>query len=171
MRVVIGERRLGMTAPGFLRAVGIEPFAPGQILILKIYLFPAYVHEVRARPAARSLLLLTPGATSLDPRTFSFRRVTRPLYPLDPDAAPDLARGTTMRGGGPLPVGGGAAGRGVTLTTLAGNPEPAAHAIGAVRSFPRGWTAARNSGCRPATVPQQAERSRPAPPPHSRDQS
>lgn len=103
VRVVIGERRLGMTAPSFLRAIGVEPFRPGQVLVLTIgYLFPAYVDELRARPEARSLLLLSPGATSLDPRTFPFRRVTRPVYPLDPGAAFDPARGTTVRDGGPL---------------------------------------------------------------------
>jgi microcystin degradation protein MlrC len=103
LRAVVGERRLGMTDPGFLRALGIEPFAPGQILVLKIgYLFPAYADELRTCPHARSLLLLTPGATSLDPRTFPYRRVHRPVYPLDADAAADLSRGTTVRGEGPL---------------------------------------------------------------------
>ena len=84
VRVVVGERRLGMTDPDFLRPLGIDPLTPGQTLVLKIgYLFPRYVDLLHAAPQARSLLLLTPGATSLDPRTFVYRRVSRPIYPLD----------------------------------------------------------------------------------------
>ena len=99
--VVVGERRRGMTDPGFLRDLGIDPVAPGQILVLKIgYLFPAYADLVRETPGARTLLLLTPGATSLDPRAFDYRRVTRPVYPLD--NAADARWGVSLHPGGPL---------------------------------------------------------------------
>jgi microcystin degradation protein MlrC len=101
VRVLVGERRLGMTHPGQLRDLGLEPLVPGQILVLKIgYLFPAYADLVGRTPGARSLLLRTPGATGLDPRAFSYGRTRRPLYPLDDVAAPQWE--TSSRAGGPL---------------------------------------------------------------------
>jgi len=105
VRVVVGERRRGMTDPHFLQELGIDPATPGQILVLKIgYLFPAYADLVRATPGAQTLLLLTPGATSLDPRAFDYHRVTRPIYPLDADAGgmTDAAWGVALHPGGPL---------------------------------------------------------------------
>lgn len=105
LRVVVGERRLGMTHPGFLRDLGIEPLVAGQILVLKIgYLFPAYADAVRACPGARALLLQTPGATSLDPCTFPYRHVTRPIFPLDGDGTAPLW-GLSVEAGGPLTPG------------------------------------------------------------------
>ena len=105
VRVVVGERRLGMTDPDFLRPLGIDPLTAGQTLVLKIgYLFPRYVDLLRAAPEARSLLLLTPGATSLDPRSFVYRRIARPIYPLDRaldgDGGTAPTWGVTVRAGG-----------------------------------------------------------------------
>ncbi len=88
LRVVVGERRLGMTRPAFLEALGVEPLRPGRVLVLKIgYLFPAYVDRVAADPGADHLLLRSPGATSLDLTSFGYRRRPRPSFPLDEAAA------------------------------------------------------------------------------------
>ena len=90
LRVVVGERRFGMTRPEFLEALGIEPLRPGRVLVLKIgYLFPAYADRVAADPGAKCLLLRSPGATSLDLASFTYRRRTRPAYPLDAATAWD----------------------------------------------------------------------------------
>jgi microcystin degradation protein MlrC len=90
--VVVGERRLGMTHPDFLHSLGLDPFRPGRLTVLKIgYLFPAYADALRARTDGQWFMLRTPGATTLDLTSLPYRRVHRPLYPLD--AGDDAASG------------------------------------------------------------------------------
>lgn len=91
--LLVSERRLGMRDPGILSSVGIDPAAPGSVHVLKSgYLFPAFADLVARTPGARAMLMATPGASSLDLRQIPYRRVRRPVYPLDVDvpSMPDV---------------------------------------------------------------------------------
>ena len=66
--------------------LGIEPDAYAMIAVKIGYLVP----ELRAM-ARHALLALTPGAVNQDIPSLSYRRVVRPIYPLDVElGAPDL---------------------------------------------------------------------------------
>lgn len=91
--LLVSERRLGMRNPGILSSVGIDPAGPGSVHVLKSgYLFPAFADLVAQTPGARTMLMATPGACSLDLRQIPYRRVGRPVFPLDLDVAsmPDV---------------------------------------------------------------------------------
>ncbi len=82
--LLISERRMGLRRPATLVSLGIDPAAPGSVHVLKSgYLFPELADLVARTPGARSILLATPGASALDLRLLPYRRVHRPVYPLD----------------------------------------------------------------------------------------
>ena len=80
VRVIVTERRTPFhRLDDFLR-LGIDP-RELRLVVVKIgYLEP----ELEAM-AARSLLALSPGAVDQDLAALAYRRVRRPMFPLDPD--------------------------------------------------------------------------------------
>jgi microcystin degradation protein MlrC len=86
--VMVSERRMGMRSPADLAALGIDPKRTDRVYVLKSgYLFPELQDMVAEVPNGASLLLGTPGASSLDLGSMPYRRVPRPIYPLDDDVS------------------------------------------------------------------------------------
>jgi len=65
--------------PALYRSVGLDPAGAGLIFVKS----PAHFRVAFAPLAARVLIADTPGPTCANMRKVPFRRVTRPLYPLD----------------------------------------------------------------------------------------
>jgi len=79
IHLVVMERPIIQWDPELYRSVGLEP-ADAQIVVVKS---PAAFRAAYAPLAAEILLLDAPGICSPDLRSFPFKRVRRPLYPLD----------------------------------------------------------------------------------------
>jgi microcystin degradation protein MlrC len=78
--VVLSWNRIAITDLEQLRSLGLEPLAY-RIVVLKVgYLFAPF-----QAISPRSILALSPGATNCDVSQLGYRRVRRPVYPLDPD--------------------------------------------------------------------------------------
>ena len=80
--VVLSSRRMAVTEPTFLRRLGIEPLER-KIVVLKLGYLTAPFQAI----APRSILMLSPGCTNCDLTQLEYKRVKRPIYPLDPDAS------------------------------------------------------------------------------------
>jgi microcystin degradation protein MlrC len=80
--VLLSEQRIAVTEPAQLRSIGLEPLAYKIVVMKQGYLFP----ELEAI-SVRSILALSPGATNCDLTQLPFRRVRRPIYPLDSDVS------------------------------------------------------------------------------------
>ncbi len=80
--IVLTATRHSFEDPVQLRVLGLEPL-DYRIVVLK----RGYLTTEFARIAPRSILAFTPGCTNCRVGEMAFRRVRRPLYPLDPDAA------------------------------------------------------------------------------------
>lgn len=79
--VLTADRRAFTTFADFAR-VGIDPLARKVVGVKLGYLFP----ELKDR-APRAILALSPGFTDLRLDQLPYRRLTRPIYPLDGDFA------------------------------------------------------------------------------------
>jgi microcystin degradation protein MlrC len=80
IRVVLTERRVPMWNLEQLRSLGIEPMRL-RIIVVKA----AIAYRAAYAPIARRIIEAnTPGLSSADLRRFSFKRLKRPIYPLDP---------------------------------------------------------------------------------------
>jgi microcystin degradation protein MlrC len=79
IHLVVMERPVIQWDPELYRSVGLEP-RDAQIVVVKS---PAAFRAAYAPFAAEILLLDAPGICSPDLRSFPFKRVHRPLYPLD----------------------------------------------------------------------------------------
>lgn len=80
IKIIVTERRKPYHYIADFQAVGIDPLAH-KIVVIKIgYLVPDLK---RAAPLA--LLALSPGAVNQDISSLTYRRVKRPIYPLDAD--------------------------------------------------------------------------------------
>ncbi len=81
LTVVATERKMPMWNLQQLRALGIEPTSLAAIVVKA-----AIAHRAAYDPiAAKTIYVDTPGITALDPRKFSYSRLSRPFFPLDPD--------------------------------------------------------------------------------------
>jgi microcystin degradation protein MlrC len=80
--VVLSSTRLSFVDPVQLRSLGLEPL-DYRIVVLKRGYLTAPFQAI----SERSILALSPGATNCDVTQMEFRRVNRPMYPLDPHAA------------------------------------------------------------------------------------
>ena len=78
--VVLSQKRISIVEPAQLRSLGIEPLAY-RIVVLKV----GYLHAPFQAISGRSILMLSPGPTHCDVTWLPYRRVRRPIYPLDPD--------------------------------------------------------------------------------------
>jgi microcystin degradation protein MlrC len=78
--VILSSSRLSFEDPAQLRALGLEPL-DYRIVVLK----RGYLTTPFQAISPRSILAFSPGATNCDVTQMEFRRVRRPIYPLDPD--------------------------------------------------------------------------------------
>jgi len=78
--VLLSEERIAVTDPAQLRRLGLEPLEYKIVVMKQGYLFPEF-----EALSVRSILALSPGATHCDLTQLPFRRVRRPIYPLDAD--------------------------------------------------------------------------------------
>jgi microcystin degradation protein MlrC len=80
--VILSTTRLSFVDPAQLRNLGLEPL-DYRIVVLKRGYLTAPFQAI----SERSVLAFSPGATNCDVTQMDFRRVKRPMYPLDPDAS------------------------------------------------------------------------------------
>jgi len=78
--VVLTERRMPMWNLEQLRTLGIEP---GRLRIIVVKAAIAY-RAAYAPIAKRIIEVDTPGLAAADVRRFEYKRLKRPIYPLDP---------------------------------------------------------------------------------------
>jgi microcystin degradation protein MlrC len=76
--VILSSTRLSFVDPRQLRALGLEPL-DYRIVVLKRGYLTAPMEAI----SPRSILAFTPGATNCRVEEMTFRRVQRPMYPLD----------------------------------------------------------------------------------------
>lgn len=79
--VILSSTRFSFVNPLQLRSLGLEPL-DYRIVVLKRGYLTAPFQAI----SERSILALSPGATNCDVTQMEFRRLNRPMYPLDPDA-------------------------------------------------------------------------------------
>jgi microcystin degradation protein MlrC len=85
VNILVTERRVWTTDPALYRAVGLEP-AEAQVVVVKSpNLFRASYEPI----ASRIILVDGPGTSTSNYRRLPFRRIPRPLHPLDPMADDD----------------------------------------------------------------------------------
>jgi len=84
--VILSSTRLSFEDPAQMRRLGLEPL-DYRIVVLK----RGYLTTPFQAISKRSILAFSPGATNCDVRQMEFRRLQRPIYPLDPETtwAPD----------------------------------------------------------------------------------
>lgn len=80
--IVLCIDRRTFTDRASIREAGIDPMQQEIVVVKQGYLFPDLVDH-----APRVIMALTPGATDLQLERLPYRRVPRPIYPLDPDEA------------------------------------------------------------------------------------
>jgi microcystin degradation protein MlrC len=78
--ILTGERR-AFTDRKAIAAAGVDPQAHRVVVVKLGYLFPDL-----AAAAARAILALSPGATSLRLETLPYRQLPRPVFPLEREA-------------------------------------------------------------------------------------
>ncbi len=76
--VVLSANRLSIEEPAHLQSLGIEPLAY-KIVVPKRGYLTTPLHVI----SPRSILAISPGVTNCDVRQLEYRRVQRPMYPLD----------------------------------------------------------------------------------------
>jgi len=81
VRVIVTQRRKPFHYEADFQAVGIEPTQHALVVVKIGYLVPDL-----KRMARTALLALSPGAVNQDIVRLPYQRLTRPIYPLDPDA-------------------------------------------------------------------------------------
>ena len=81
INVILSQQRVSVVDPLQLQAVGIEPLSY-KIVVLKRGYLTAPFQDI----SPRAILALSPGPTNCDVSKMPFRRVKRPIYPLDPEA-------------------------------------------------------------------------------------
>jgi microcystin degradation protein MlrC len=79
--VILSSTRLSFVDPVQLRNLGLEPLDYRFVVLKRGYLTAPF-----QAISERSILAFSPGATNCDVTQMEFRRVNRPMYPLDPDA-------------------------------------------------------------------------------------
>ena len=80
--------RVGLTGLGHFEAMGISP-TRHKIYVVKL----GYLHPQIEDIARRHICLISEGVGDLDYRRLSYSRVTRPVYPLDPNMEWSAERG------------------------------------------------------------------------------
>lgn len=84
--VVVTSKHVGCYDPQMMRALGVEPEERKAIVVKLGYLEP----EIRAI-ARRSIMVLTDGSTNEIFTRLPYKNLSRPIYPLDPEAKCDFS--------------------------------------------------------------------------------
>jgi microcystin degradation protein MlrC len=80
VKLVLTERRSAFTQERDFTQVGIEPLAHKIVVVKLGYLFPDLL-----RIAPRAYMALSPGAADQHLARLPYKRIARPMFPLDPD--------------------------------------------------------------------------------------
>ncbi|GAB4568381.1 MAG: hypothetical protein Kow0047_21230 [Anaerolineae bacterium] len=80
VQIIVTERRKAFHFVEDFRRLGIEPLQHKIVVVKMGYLVPDL-----AAIAPRALLALSPGAVDQAIERLPYRRIQRPIYPLDPD--------------------------------------------------------------------------------------
>ena len=78
--VIVTAQRRGFTTVANFTQAGVDPLAHKIVVVKLGYLFPDLI-----RVAPKALLALSPGASDLDLARLPYRRIQRPMYPVDQD--------------------------------------------------------------------------------------
>jgi microcystin degradation protein MlrC len=78
--VIVTAQRCGFTTVANFTQAGVDPLAHKIVVVKLGYLFPDLI-----RVAPKALLALSPGASDLDLARLPYRRIQRPMYPVDQD--------------------------------------------------------------------------------------
>ncbi len=82
VRIILARDRRGFTDRAAIAAAGIDPMQQ-QIVVVKLgYLFPDLADH-----APRAIMAFSPGATNLRLEELPYRKILRPIFPLDPHIA------------------------------------------------------------------------------------
>lgn len=79
VRVVVSDKRIQSRDPEVFRAAGIDPLSQKILVVKSAVHFRAGFEPL----AAEVIVADAPGLTSLDMSQFDFRRIPRPMFPLD----------------------------------------------------------------------------------------
>lgn len=79
--VVITERRHSYVEPAQFHSLGLDPLSYKIVVVKR-----GYLTAPLAAICPRSILAISPGVTNCDVTQLNYRRVRRPIYPLDLDA-------------------------------------------------------------------------------------
>ncbi|MCX6050387.1 MAG: M81 family metallopeptidase [Chloroflexi bacterium] len=82
VKVILTERRSAFTQVSDFTQVGIDPLAHKIVVVKLGYLFPDLL-----RIAPLAYMALTPGAAAQDLARLPYRRIQRPMYPMDSEMA------------------------------------------------------------------------------------
>jgi microcystin degradation protein MlrC len=86
LTVLVTERRMGARHVEDFTRLGVDPTSGASLLVVKSgYLFPDLTDMVARTEGAAACLMATTGASSLDLASFPYKKVERPIYPLDPE--------------------------------------------------------------------------------------
>jgi microcystin degradation protein MlrC len=78
--IVIAEAHVGYTSPEMFIDLGVDP-SKAEIVVCKL----GYLTHQHSLVARRSILVLTKGNTNEDLKTITYKKVKRPIFPLDDD--------------------------------------------------------------------------------------
>ena len=80
VEVIITEGRVSFTSPAVFESTGTR-LADYRIIVVKL----GYLFDELRKVAGRSIMAFTPGSACQVLDRFDYRRVIRPVYPIDPD--------------------------------------------------------------------------------------
>lgn len=78
LALVVTERHIGYTDPVLFEDLGKDP-SKAPIIVVKL----GYLTTPHQALAQEAILVLTPGSTNEDLTSIDYKRITRPIYPLD----------------------------------------------------------------------------------------
>jgi microcystin degradation protein MlrC len=82
VRIILAADRRPFTDRASIAATGVDPMQQKIVVVKQGYLFPDFYDH-----APRAIMALSPGATDLRLEELPYRRLRRPIFPLDPDLA------------------------------------------------------------------------------------
>lgn len=88
--IVLASAHVGYTSPQMFIDLGVDP-KEAEIVVCKL----GYLTQQHKQVAKRSIMALTKGSTNEDLKSLDYRKVKRPIFPLDADFPYDAARNLT----------------------------------------------------------------------------
>ncbi len=92
--IVLAEAHVGYTSPQMFEDLGVDP-RRAEIVVCKL----GYLTEQHKLVAKRSIMALTKGSTNEDLKTLDYRKVKRPIFPLDDGFAYDATHNLMAKRG------------------------------------------------------------------------